>query len=310
MNRRHFTKISTAAILGTSTIPFNVFASNENPTLKLGGPLFEKYSSPEEWIAILKKLNYKAAYCPVDTNAAIETIKAYEAAARSADIIIAEVCAWSNPISPDQSTAKAALEKCVDSLQLAEKIGAQCCVNIAGSNNRENWAGPHPDNFSDETFELIVETTRKIIDEVKPKRTFYTLEAMPWIFPEDPDSYLRLIKAIDRAAFGVHLDPVNMMVSPAVFYKNAELIRECFSKLGTHIKSCHAKDLVLKERTFMPQFDEVIPGRGMIDYSAFMTEIKKIPHVPVMMEHLDNAEEYLEGASYIRKVANSVGLQS
>lgn len=292
-------------------LPFTPTISQRSEKgLRLGGPIFQKYSDPEEWVKAIINLNYKAAYCPVDTSADINTIRAYENAAKIAGITIAEVGAWSNPISPDQATADAAFEKCVSSLSLADEIGANCCVNIAGRNNRENWAGPHPENFSDETFERIVITTRKIIDEVNPKRTFFTLEAMPWIFPENPDAYLRLIKAIDRKAFGVHLDPVNMVVSPAVFYKNGDLIKECFSKLGPFIKSCHAKDLVLKERTYMPQFDEVIPGRGQMDYRAFMGEILKLPHIPVMMEHLETAEEYLEGAQYIRKIAGQVGLKA
>jgi sugar phosphate isomerase/epimerase len=269
---------------------------------RLGGPLFGKFNSPEEWISELKKNRYRAAYCPVGLNAPEIEIKAYEMEAKKADIIIAEVGAWSNPISPNPDVAKEALEKCIHSLQLADAIGARCCVNIAGSKNQENWSGPHHENFSKDTFDLIVETTRKIIDEVKPFRTFFTLEAMPWIFPESPESYLDLIKAIDRKAFAVHLDPVNMMVSPAVFFRNGDLIKECFKKLGPYIKSCHAKDLVLKDRTFMPQFDEVIPGRGKIDYQVFLKELSKLPEVPLMMEHLNSAEEYQEGAEYIRSV--------
>lgn len=310
MKRRQFSKITGASLLGLGINPTMTWSKNTENTLRLGGPVFEKYENPETWVKAIQKLNYKAAYCPVGTDESAELIKAYESAARKADIVIAEVGAWSNPISPDEATAKAAFQKCVDSLQLSEDIGANCCVNIAGSNNRENWAGPHPDNFSKETFDQIVETTRKIIDEVNPKRTFFTLEAMPWIFPENPDSYLQLLKAIDRKAFGVHLDPVNMMVSPAVFYKNAALIKECFAKLRPYIKSCHVKDLVLKERTFMPQFDEVIPGRGMMDYRTFMGEIKNLPHIPLMMEHLETEEEYLEGAGYIRSIAEEVGLKT
>ena len=45
-----------------------------------------------------------------------------------------------------------------------------------------------------------------LIDAVKPKRTFLSIEMMPWSFPSGPDEYVRLIKAVDRQAFGVHLD--------------------------------------------------------------------------------------------------------
>jgi len=300
MNRRKFSKITSLG-LAASFLPLGSYARmSEN--IRLGGPVYEKYNSPEAWILALKNLGYRAAYCPVGLTASREEIKAYENAAKKADIIIAEVGAWSNPISPDPKMAKEAFEKCTASLLLADQIGANCCVNIAGSRNKENWAGPHAENFSEETFEMIVTTTRKIIDEVKPSRTFFTLEAMPWIFPESPDAYLRLIKAIDRKSFAVHLDPVNMVVSPAVFFKNGSLIKECFQKLGPYIKSCHAKDLILKEGTYMPQFDEVIPGRGSMDYRTFLTELTKFPEVPLMMEHLQTAEEYQEGAEFIRKV--------
>jgi sugar phosphate isomerase/epimerase len=274
--------------------------------LRLGGPIFRKTQSPEEWALAVKSYGYRAAYCPLSIGAGLEEIRKYELAAKKHNIIIAEVGAWSNPISPDPKTAFEAFEKCTKSLQLADEIGANCCVNIAGSKNKENWAGPHPENFSNETFDAIVETTRKIIDEVQPTRTFFTLEAMPWIFPESPDSYLRLIKAIDRKAFGVHLDPVNMVVSPAVFFKNGDLIKECFKKLGPYIKSCHAKDLILKEKTYMPQFDEVIPGRGQMDYTVFLTELKKYPDIPLMMENLNSEEEYKEGADYIQMINQKI----
>ena len=41
-----------------------------------------------------------------------KAVRAPEAAARAADIVIAEVGAWSNPLSPDDETRAEALEKC------------------------------------------------------------------------------------------------------------------------------------------------------------------------------------------------------
>jgi hypothetical protein len=161
--------------------------------------------------------------------------------------VIAEVGAWSNPLSSDPDTRAQAIEKCIRGLELADRIGAICCVNTAGSRGTFSWYGPHPANLTEETFEMIVETTRKIIDAVRPTRSVFALEPMPWIFPDSPASYLRLIKAIDRRGFGVHLDPVNMINSPALFFDNTALLRECFRLLGEHIRCCHAKDMILGE---------------------------------------------------------------
>ena len=41
---------------------------------------------------------------------------------------------------------------------------------------------------------------------------------MGWSLPDSPDSYLKMMKAVDRETFAVHLDPCNLVNSPARFY--------------------------------------------------------------------------------------------
>ena len=129
------------------------------------------------------------------------------------------------PSALTPSRPRKAIDHCIAQLQLAERIGAHCCVNIAGSRNPQQWDGPHPENLLPKTFDLIVQTVRQIIDAVKPKRTSYSLETMPWIFPHSADSYLQLIKAIDRKACMVHLDPVNIVNCPERMYDTTSLLR-------------------------------------------------------------------------------------
>jgi sugar phosphate isomerase/epimerase len=289
-------------IVAGITLPAYVAGNGTTEKIRMGGPVFRKFKSPDEWILAIKELNYRAAYCPVSPGASSQQILTYKNAAKTADIVIAEVGAWSNPIDPDLEKSRKAIEKCVASLQLAEEIGANCCVNISGSRNPEKWAGPHKDNLTSETFEMIVETTRKIIDAVKPKSTVYCLETMPWAYPDSVESYLKLIRAIDRKAFGVHFDPVNLVVSPQVYYNNGVMIKEAFSKLGRWMKSCHAKDILLLEDKLTPHLPEVRPGLGGLNYRVFLSELSKLSNVPIMLEHLNSAEEYSSAAEYIRSV--------
>lgn len=275
--------------------------------MRLGGPVFGDTSDPERWVAAVRRHGYSAVTCPVEETADEDTVRAYAKAARRADIVIAEVGAWSNPISPDEEVRRAALARCRAKLALAERIGAVCCVNIAGSRG-EQWDGPHPDNLTPDTFDLIVETVRAIIDDVRPTRAFYALETMPWAFPDDPDSYLRIIRAIDRRQFGVHLDPVNMISSPRRFFANADFLRECFAKLGPHIKTCHAKDITLRGKLTV-HLDEVRPGLGSLDYGVFLRELDRLdPNTPILVEHLKTEEEYALAADHIRAVAERAGV--
>jgi sugar phosphate isomerase/epimerase len=274
--------------------------------MRLGAPIYGDTSEPGKWVELVRKMGYRAAYCPVNTTTQDDIVRAYADAAREADIVIAEVGAWSNPLSPNEEERRKALTHCQESLALAERIGARCCVNIVGSRG-EQWDGPHPDNLTEETFERIVATTREIIDAVQPTRTYYTLETMPWMYPDSVESYLRLIQAIDRPAFAVHLDPVNLICSPQRYFGNADLIRDCFAQLGPWIKSVHAKDITLSTRLTV-HLDEVRPGLGGLDYRTFLTEMNRLdPDTPFMLEHLPKEEEYIASAAYVRAIASELG---
>lgn len=275
--------------------------------MRLGAPVFVDDMTPDTWIAALQRERYGAAYCPIGADADKVTICAYVAAAEATNIVIAEVGAWSNPLSSDEATRAAALATCQTQLALADEIGARCCVNIAGTRG-EPWDGPDPSNLTEETFDLIVETVRTIIDAVQPRRTYYTLEPMPWMYPDSADSYLRLLAAIDRFHFGVHVDMVNVINSPQRYFENAALIREWFTKLGPHIKSCHAKDTQLSTK-LTTHLDEVRPGLGYLDYRTLLRELDKLdPDMPLMIEHLHAEEDYRLSAEYIRGVADEIGV--
>jgi sugar phosphate isomerase/epimerase len=310
LSRRAFLKDAAigAGILALGGCAGQAVKQTAGKPLRLGGPVFGNPKGPDEWVTALKTLGYRAAYCPVETKASDAVVKAYEEAAKKADIAIAEVGAWgNNPISPDEKARKESIANCQAKLALAERIGARCCVNVSGSRNSKSWAGQHPDNLTDETFDMIVESVRAIIDGVKPTRTFYTLETGMWWYPISADSYLRLIKAIDRKQFGVHLDPTNLIYSPPLYYSNGKVIRECFEKLGPMIKSCHAKDVKLGDAA-LAHLDEIRPGLGGLDYKTFLKELSKYPDVPLMIEHLKDAEEYRQAAEHIRGIAKEVGV--
>jgi sugar phosphate isomerase/epimerase len=274
--------------------------------MRLGGPVFGRSDDPGDWIAALRARGYRAANCPVGRDVSASVMAAYAAAAAKADIVIAEVGAWSNPLSQDDDERRAALVKCQEQLALADEIGARCCVNITGSRGTR-WDGPDPLNFTAETFDMIVETTRAIIDAVKPSRTYYTLETMPWMYPDSADSYLALLKAIDRPQCAAHLDPVNLICSPRRYFENGAVIRECFQKLGPHIKSCHAKDVVLRD-VLTTHLDEVCPGQGGLDYDTYLAELSRLDaDTPLMLEHMHDQEDYAAGAAHIRAVAARIG---
>ena len=276
--------------------------------LRLGGPLFESPADPEELALAHRKLGYRAAYCPNVALNDSSRIAALAAAFARHDVAIAEVGRWVNLMESDSDKRRKNLQTVTDGLALAEAIGARCCVDIAGSFNPVSWFGPHKDNLSRAHFEAAVENARKIIDAVKPKRTVFTYEVMGWAWPDTPDHYLKLIKAVDRKAFAVHLDPCNLVNSPARFYDTTALLNECFDKLGRFIASCHAKDLTWDVEMNV-HFREVAPGKGTLDYVTYLERLSRLPqNPPLMLEHLSTAQEYDAAREHIFSVGRKTGL--
>lgn len=301
--------MSTGAGIGFALSSSRGEAENSNSPIRLGGPIFIKSDDPVALAREHRSLGYSAAYCPEIANLSdSKLLNEINRAFAAENVLIAEVGAWKNLLDPDPVKRRENLEYVTHRCALADAVGALCCVDIAGSYNPSIWYGPDPRNLSREFFDATVENCRHILDAVKPTRTRYTVEMMGWNLPDGPDAYLELIRAVDRKAFAVHLDVCNGINCPQRFYQNADFIRECFRKLGPSIVSCHAKDLRW-EIEMNVHFEEVVPGRGQVDYRTYLSQLSELGrNVPLMLEHLKTAQEYDEGRLHIRRVGEEMGL--
>ncbi len=315
MSRRHFLKQSVrvagmAALVGSRIS--ETFAApspaGSGPPVLLGGPIFAGAEDPEEMARIHAKLGYRAAYCPKADLKDSDRIRAIATAFAKQQIVIAEVGRWVNLLDAEAEKRRANLQLVIEGLALAEAVGALCCVDIAGSFNTQVWYGPHPENLSQRFFDAAVENARKIIDSVKPQRAKFCYEMMGWCLPDSPGNFLKLLKAVDREAFAVHLDPCNLVNAPERFYRNTDLLNECFDKLGPWIVSCHAKDLIWDVEMNV-HFREVRPGAGSIDYKTYLRRLASLlQRAPLMLEHLPNAEEYDKARLYLFDLGRQIGI--
>lgn len=272
--------------------------------LGISSPL--EHSSPSDWAAKHKALGLKTVVFPVSCLDGEETIMAYKKAADEAGLGIAEVGIWRNTLAADLEERKKWIGYAEGQLRMADEIGAACCVNVVGTPYGPRWDGGYRDNFSDEMWKTAVAMIREIIDAVRPKRTKFCIESMPWMIPDSPQAYLRLIEDVDRAEFGTHLDVVNMITTPRRYFYNDEFLRECFSLLHGTICSCHLKDIRLKEEyTF--QLEETACGNGALDLELYASlATAEDPRMPMIIEHLDSDAAYLASIRYVQSRLGSL----
>lgn len=259
------------------------------------------HKTPEEWADKHRALGCKTVVFPVNSAESDAAIFAYADAAKNAELTIAEVGVWTNPVAADLDVRKKNLEYCINQLKLAEAVKARCCVNVAGAIAGARWDGGVPENFGPDAWKLTVESTQTIIDAVKPQNTKYSLEPMPWMIPTGPDEYLKLIEEVDREAFGVHMDMVNMINCPERYFFPDAFMDDVFAKLHGRILSCHIKDIKLLEH-FTFQLYECACGEGTLNlekYAALASA--EDADMPMIIEHLGSEQEYLDSMEYVKK---------
>lgn len=269
--------------------------------MKLGIAINLSHYSPNEWAEKHLKAGLSSVVFPCNYMSDIAEIDAYKKACENYNLTIAEVGAWKNLLTPDKTARKENFDFCKNQLELADYINACCCVNISGAKG-DIWDGCYKENYSEKTYTEIIETVQNLIDSVKPKNTFYTLEPMPWMHPDSPDDYLRMIKDINREAFGVHLDIVNMISDTKKYLFNEQFTTTAFCLLGKHIKSCHIKDVLLESHLTL-KLKEVPCGEGGFNLKHYIEQINLLDeNMPVIIEHLDKEEEYIKAIKYIERL--------
>ena len=313
-NRRQFMQGVAGAAVGCLAARSALASDDTAPAtsanwIRLGAPVFDAPGDPDALALAHRQLGYRAAYCPPVSLDDKDRIRDIQRAFAKQDVVIAEVGRWCNLLDADDHQRAENLKRVIDGLALADEIGARCCVDIAGSYSKTAWYGPHPNNLSDEFFDAMVENVRKILDAVKPKRAKFCYEMMGWALPDSPDSYVRLIKAVARDGFAVHLDPCNLINSPARFYNNKQLLDECFDKLGPWIVSCHAKD-VTWDLEMQIHFREVVLGTGSLDYATYLKRLAALPRQPpLMIEHMKDAGQYDQSRQYLLEKGKQIGIR-
>ncbi|MBO4927592.1 MAG: sugar phosphate isomerase/epimerase [Clostridiales bacterium] len=273
--------------------------------MRLGTSAPLKHSSAREWAENQVDLGCRAVVFPLSAQDPEEKIDEYLEAARSHDLLIAEVGIWRNALSLDPEERKTNREYCIAQLRLADRIGARCAVNVAGAMG-PRWDGYYKENFSEDTRKQIVLMVQEIIDRAEVTNTFFTLEPMPWMIPTGPEDYVRLLEKVNRDRFAVHMDIINMIHSAERYFEPEPFIDRCVALLGDRIRSCHIKDVHLKEEyTF--QLEECAPGQGEFPLRYYVEKMHGIdPEMPVILEHLNTDEEYIQYMNYLKEVLHGL----
>ena len=271
----------------------------------LGGTVTGEFKTPEEWEELLIRSGFKAITAPFCCEDDENLIRKYMDIIERNHVKISEIGVWRNILIGQD------IDYAVNQLKLADKLGIECCVNIVGTVSSLSWDAADVSNFTDDNYVTIVKSIRQVIDKAAPTKAYYTVEPMPWMIPDGPDVYLKLIDDVDRERFAVHMDFVNMINSPRRFLCACDFVEDCFKKLSPFIKSTHIKDSRMDLTKYTTHIDECPPGEGNLDYPKILQILDKyLPKdVAILLEHMSTFEEYDKAFKYVKNAAEKAGVE-
>jgi sugar phosphate isomerase/epimerase len=292
--------------------------------IRFGGPVFwkqtraagsdESHGAAADDPVLLAKAHrakgYTAGFAPPVDRRDTARVAAIREAFAAEGVLIAEVGYWENLVDTDPETRQYHRQQMVETLALADALGARCAVDIFGSYCHGHGSSQHvPANFSTDAFDEAVQMARYFLDTVQPQTACFAYEIFPFNMVDSPQMIARLIQAVDRPKFGVHLDLVNLINSPRAYWGSGDIMRECVRLFGDRIVAAHLKDIRMQAPAISVLLEEVVAGQGGLDMATYVRELHRLPHdVPALMEHLPSEAEYDQAAAYIREVAVAEGI--
>lgn len=230
------------------------------------------------------------------------------AACKKYDVVIYEVGGYTNLVTPDSARLRKNLTRLAHCIEVAESVGCKMVGTVAGSRDPDNLINVHPDNWTHETWKLLVKSVRQVLKDTAGMKAAIGMEAQVTSPVDGPKAHKRLIEDVGGDRIKVNFDPVNMM-SLARYYHTTKLLNECFDLLGEDIVGCHAKDTYIWPDKQTVHVQEVCPGKGVMDYETYLVRMSRLKWPRALEpEHIEE-EEYPEAIAYIKKIAAKVGVK-
>lgn len=231
-------------------------------------------------------------------------IREIRQAAAANDVVFYGLHCGGNIIAPDPD-ADRWQRHIIDSIEAAEEMGCELILTHAGSlyANR-NWA--HPQNWSRESWMRSVNALKRICQDTSGSKIAVAIEAVNSESINNPWAHKRMREDVGDPRITVGLDITNM-THPGVAFRMTEYLNITFDLLEDQIAYVHGKDFVWNQ--MLPGMNWALQGTGNMDYETFLVRLSRLKTNPYMLiEFLDEPEEYDQAQRNIRSIAQKVGV--
>ncbi|MEO8242481.1 MAG: sugar phosphate isomerase/epimerase [bacterium] len=228
---------------------------------------------------------------------------------RDQNLPICCLSGYTNIIHPDLAHRKANVDRLKELLRNARKFGTPYVISETGTYNTESEWMSDPKNKSEEGFEMC----RKVISELSQVAydhgAQFLLETYVNNVVGSVEETVKMFAQVDHPGLGLLMDPTNYFEDHNID-KMDFILDQVFDTLADKVKIAHAKDVARAQDTSEKHADigddDALashtfrgvgaialdaPGMGVLNYDLYLQRLaEKCPNIPVIIEHLDEAD--------------------
>ncbi len=269
---------------------------------------YDRMGDIDAHIKELKALGYTAAESGDEWYQITDSqIRELNDALKANDFLYYTIHVFCNDIHPNPAKKEENYKRRVRSIETAARLGLKFVVSHTGGKNTRAANSPHKDNWTKEVWEESVAAMKRLIDSTEGYPVDLAVEALNPTNINNPLAHVKLKEDVGSDRIKVCLDPQNML-SPRNYYRNTELLNQCFDLLGEDICYAHCKD-VRWENSMLPTLTWVILGEGEIDYGTYLKRLSQMEHERAfLLEFMNSKDDYVIVQRNLRELANKVGV--
>lgn len=188
-----------------------------------------------------------------------------------------------NIVHPDLAERAKLMARFKEHLRFARDYGCSVVATETASLNAD-WSW-HPDNNTEEAFQMAVRSVAELVEEAEKFGVFATIEGVATHVMNTPQRMRRMLDSIASQNLQVLFDPVNLL-SLENYRDQDRVIRESFDLFGDRMIVIHAKDFTVENGVFR----SIPAGLGQLDYKLLKSLIRqRKSHIDVILEDTSEA---------------------
>ena len=176
--------------------------------------------------------------------------------------------AYFNPVHPNLEKREVGIALFEEYISYAKTLGSSFVGSETGSCLGEPWAY-HPDNRTEASYAVVVETFRRLADTAKAHGISIAMEGAFGHVAYNVETLDTIVKRIDRDNIRIIFDLYNYL-APENYERAYEILDEGLRTFGDRILLFHVKDCILTEDGKLKQ---VSVGKGSLDFDKILGKI-------------------------------------